>query len=163
MAVVRLGARDTRSSHLLNQHQLTLSADTAEQIMMMTVAILCKPVGKSNNNPPCFHHRRGSNLQPDGPEPSRLCCANHWAHTCCLPCVFTTHSPNYSGSKQLNNMLEPTASAVRVDYAALQMVGALHTPSLRRPHPFTRGLRAPCRRKRQQEELSPGIIARAAA
>lgn len=78
----------------------TVSPHCAKQIMMTTIVILCKSAGKSNN-PPCFPHR-DSNLQP-----SRPCCANHSAHTSCLPCVFTTHSPNYSGSKQLNSMWNP--------------------------------------------------------
>lgn len=81
----------------------TVSRDRAKQIMMITLCILRESVGKSNDPPPRFHHR-DANLQLRGPDLLVRVVQNHWAHASCLPCVFTTHSPNYSGSKQLNSM-----------------------------------------------------------
>lgn len=82
-------------------------------------------VSGQSNKPPCCQHQY-SNLQQQ--PPSSPCCWNHWTHTSCLLCVFTTHSPNYSGTKQLNSMRSHSVHlpcGLR-DYANAP---ALHTPS----------------------------------
>lgn len=105
--------------------------------MIITVAIHCEPVGKSNK-PPCFHHQ-DSNRQP-------LTCpyllVGVVQTTGRIPpaCpVFLLHTALITVGVSSLTACGATVCTIRVDYAALQMVGALLTPSLPRPHPFTRG------------------------
>lgn len=77
------------------------------------------------NQMPCCQHRE-SNLQQQ--PPSSLRCLNLWKHTSCLRCVFTTHSTNYSGTKQLNSMWSHSVH-LPCGLRDYPNASALHTPS----------------------------------
>lgn len=77
------------------------------------------------NQMPCCQHQE-SNLQQQ--PPSSLSCLNLWKHTSCLLCVFTTHSTNYSGTKQLNSMWSHSVH-LPCGLRDYPNASALHTPS----------------------------------
>lgn len=125
-------------------------------IMMITLCILRESVGKSNNPPPRFHHR-DANLQPRGPV---LCKTTGRIPPACP--VFLLHTALITAGVSSLTACGAAVCTVRVDYAALQMVGALHTPSSHRPHPFTRECAPGVQREeagRSRGNMSPGIIA----
>lgn len=87
------------------------------------------------------------------------CCINLWTHTSCLLCVFTTHSPNYSGTKQLNSTW---SHSVHLPCGLLDYpnAAALHTPSCTRITHSTRDSSGGTRRQGVKANMSPKIIAK---